>query len=223
MRKTFPFSARGFTLTELAVVLVIISLLIGGLLIPLGTQDDLRKVSDTQKSLNEIRDALIAFAAKNKRLPCPMALTTTDPNSSSYGLEDSTQCTTEGFLPWKTLGLGERDAWGSPRSTSSDKFIGFWRYRADSAFDATSATITTSLSPTDNLSIQNANNIALTDSKTVVAIVYSTGPNLTQDGANATLDTVYQSGERSGSFDDQLVWISQAVLVGRLLSAGALP
>ena len=64
----------GFTLTELAVVMVIVALLIGGLLLPLAAQEDLRKVRATESTLYEVRDALLGFAAANGRLPCPASL-----------------------------------------------------------------------------------------------------------------------------------------------------
>jgi len=61
----------GFSLMELAVVLVIVALLLGGLLVPFGTQRDVEFMRATEKSLVEIREALIGFAAINGRLPCP--------------------------------------------------------------------------------------------------------------------------------------------------------
>lgn len=61
----------GFTLTELAVAIAIIALLIGGLLIPLGTQIELSQQRDAQRHLESIRDALIGYAIANGRLPCP--------------------------------------------------------------------------------------------------------------------------------------------------------
>lgn len=68
-------SARGFTLTEIAVVLFIVALLIGSMMLPLAAQDDIRKVQDTQRTLAEARDALIGFAVANGRLPCPASAT----------------------------------------------------------------------------------------------------------------------------------------------------
>lgn len=56
---------------ELTVVLVIISLLLGGLLVPLSTQRDIDYSKATDKSLADIREALIGFAVINGRLPCP--------------------------------------------------------------------------------------------------------------------------------------------------------
>ena len=58
-------SEAGFTLVELAVVLVIMAVLIGGMLVPLSAQRDIRNVSETQKQLSEIKEALLGFAIIN--------------------------------------------------------------------------------------------------------------------------------------------------------------
>ena len=64
-------SAHGFTLTELAIVLIIVGFLTGGLLMSLSTQQDMRNASDTSRQLNDATEALLGFAAANGRLPCP--------------------------------------------------------------------------------------------------------------------------------------------------------
>lgn len=61
----------GFTLVEMAVVLIIVGLMLGGLLIPLSTQMEQRRISETQQRINMVQDALIGFAIANGRLPCP--------------------------------------------------------------------------------------------------------------------------------------------------------
>ena len=132
----------GFTLTELAVVLIIVGLLLGGLFVPLSAQTDMKSRSDNSKSLADIRDALIGFAIINGRLPCPAdrGITT---GTASAGLEaemtpsGNCSCTAAssatangvaqttggtacavtggvtGVLPWATLGLPEIDSWGN--------------------------------------------------------------------------------------------------------------
>jgi type II secretory pathway pseudopilin PulG len=62
----------GFTLVELAMVLFIVSLLIGGLLMPLTAQNEIRGRQETDRALANIREALIGFAVVNGRLPCPV-------------------------------------------------------------------------------------------------------------------------------------------------------
>jgi prepilin-type N-terminal cleavage/methylation domain-containing protein len=67
----FLSRSSGFTLVELAMVLFIVSLLIGGLLMPLSAQNEVRGRQETDRALANIREALIGFAAINGRLPCP--------------------------------------------------------------------------------------------------------------------------------------------------------
>lgn len=76
----------GFSLMELAVVLVIVALLLGGLLVPLGAQRDVEFMRATEKSLADIREALIGFAAINGRLPCP-AQATIASGAANAGIE----------------------------------------------------------------------------------------------------------------------------------------
>jgi prepilin-type N-terminal cleavage/methylation domain-containing protein len=80
---------RGFSLIELAVVLMIVGLLLGGLLMPLASQRDLESIRTTEKALNDIRDVLLGFAAANGRLPCP-APTGIASGGTGAGLEATT-------------------------------------------------------------------------------------------------------------------------------------
>ena len=71
---------RGFTIVELTVVLVIVSLILGGLMLSLTATRDVASLRDTQRQLTEIKDALLGFSAANGRLPCPAS-------GTSNGLE----------------------------------------------------------------------------------------------------------------------------------------
>jgi len=62
---------HGFTLAELAIVTVIIALLIGGTVLTFSAQSDAREISDTQRTLEQAREAILGFALRNGRLPCP--------------------------------------------------------------------------------------------------------------------------------------------------------
>ena len=57
--------ARGFTLIELAIVLVIMTILIGGLAMPLSAQIQARRIAETRADMQNIHDALIGYAMKN--------------------------------------------------------------------------------------------------------------------------------------------------------------
>ena len=209
----------------MTIVLVIVALLIGGMLVPLSMQRDIQNTKETDRRLSEIKEALLGFAAINGRLPCPS--TEMDPASVSYGVEDAACVEVEGYLPWKSLGVPETDAWGSPRSVSTEPFVGYWHYRVDKNF-VTSISLTTTTG--SSLVVQDANGNALTAAtSSPIAIVYSTGPNLVRNGMNVNTlggpqaDPIYQSSERTSSFDDQLIWVSRPLLVNRLIAAGKLP
>lgn len=107
-------AARGFTLVELVVVLMIVAVLLTSALIPLSTQVALRAISDTQRTMDEIKEAIIGYAQANGRLPCP-ADGTIAAGSLNAGVEQyaANVCTTTfGVVPWTTLGVSEADAWG---------------------------------------------------------------------------------------------------------------
>ena len=55
-------TARGFTLIEMAIVLVIITILIGGLAVPLSAQIQARRIAETKKIMEEAREALVGYA-----------------------------------------------------------------------------------------------------------------------------------------------------------------
>ncbi len=107
---------RGFSLVEMAVVLVVFALMLTGLLMITGTQIATQRGKDTQRALEQARQALLGFAAVNGRLPCPAAPNTPS-GASGAGVERTPTnggCTggQTGVLPWATLGLPESDAWG---------------------------------------------------------------------------------------------------------------
>lgn len=221
-RRNAKEAAKGFTLTEMAVVLVIVALLIGGMLLPLSAQNDLRNAAETRRMLGEIRESLIGYAMVNGRLPCPMLLATTNPADAAYGVAPAACAPgAEGILPWKTLGVPETDAWGIRRTAAADPFSGYWRYRTDDNF---SVAFSLASGTTSALAVWDAagNRISLV-TEAPVAIVYSTGPNRVANGRNALVDADYEAGETSNTFDDLLIWISRPLLFSRMVSAGRLP
>ncbi len=215
----------GFTLVEMAVVLVIVGLLLGGLLMPLSAQIERQRIRATQDALDEIREALIGYAIIHGAFPCPT--TQGDPADANYGAPDPLCAApvAEGYLPWKTLGVAETDAWGIKRSVAASPWIGYWRYRVDRNF-STAFTLDTGFSA-DALKIQDsAENSLTTTTERPVAIIFSTGKNTIPDGQNAsyeTTDGIYQSDVPSATFDDITVWISRPVLFNRMVSAQRLP
>lgn len=102
-------SHYGFTLTEMAVVLVILSLLMGYFLSGGAAFMDLQAVKQSQAKLKTIETALVGYVAVHGRLPCPAdgrAITGVEYGSSG-GCTGSQQY---GVVPWSTIGLSEADS-----------------------------------------------------------------------------------------------------------------
>lgn len=108
-------AAAGFTMIELAVAIVVIALLLGGILVPLQTQVESRKIDETQRILDQAREALIGYAAANGRFPCPASATSNGAESFAAGGSSANgNCSNffDGFLPAATLGFTPVDAQG---------------------------------------------------------------------------------------------------------------
>ena len=110
----------GFTLIEIAVGLLVLSLLLATLLSPISAQIEQRKITETQNALNQISEALMGFAMSKGYLPCPDKTTSIGPGTPNDGTEDIAaagppfDCVVfEGNLPWATLGVPATDAWGN--------------------------------------------------------------------------------------------------------------
>lgn len=110
---------QGFTLTELAVVLAIIGLLIASGMFTLQAQVDQRNFEETRRRLVQARELVLAYAIVNGRLPCPATSATSGQESPAGG----GTCTApyDGLLPARTIGHADvnedgfaLDAWGNP-------------------------------------------------------------------------------------------------------------
>ncbi len=100
----------GFSLVEVAIAMVIVGLLVGGLLMPLSAQVEQGQRDETAAALDAIREALIGYAIANRRLPCP--------DANGNGLADDAcpagaNRVNIGAPPLASLGLERLDAWGN--------------------------------------------------------------------------------------------------------------
>jgi prepilin-type N-terminal cleavage/methylation domain-containing protein len=103
---------QGFTLIELAVVMLIIGLLMVGLLGPVATQIEARERQQTIDTMNDIMESLYGFAILNGYLPCPDSIG--DGISEPPASATCTAANGDGYLPWQTLGIDvQADAWGN--------------------------------------------------------------------------------------------------------------
>lgn len=218
---------RGFTLVEMAIVLIIFSLLVGGMMMSLGSQQDLTNAKETEKRMNEVRDALLGFAVVNRYLPCP-ANPVTASGAAGAGTEVRVAgiCTaTEGVVPWATLGVPETDGWGR-RLT----------YSVTAAF--AESTVVFSLTTAGNINIlATAGGASLASNMPAVIVSHGKNgfraylPNGSQMGAtadtseqeNSNGNTTFVSSTPTPTFDDQILWIAPTILMNRMISAGRLP
>jgi len=125
MGKSQP-SQAGFTLIEIAIVLLVVTILLGYTVAMFSVQQELKQYRNAESEMDSVIEHLVAFAQVNGRLPCPD--TSTDsvaPANSIDGEEDRVginDCEAFfGFLPARTLGMNGKydaagvliDPWGS--------------------------------------------------------------------------------------------------------------
>lgn len=114
---------NGFTLVELAIVLVIISVLLGSFIGTLVSRIETTRYENTTNELEEIKQALIGYAFTNGYLPCPDCIAAGCPsgvNVARDGVSDEVGVGADcdvanatGNVPWVTLGMGRGDAWNT--------------------------------------------------------------------------------------------------------------
>lgn len=244
--KMFNIKGSGFSLVEMAIVLVIIGLMLGGLLMPLSAQMDQRRTSETQQTLNQIQDALLGFAIANGRLPCPATLATAGVESPVGG----GVCTNpwNGFLPAVTLGITPIDNAGfavDGWQTPANRIRYAVTTSTGNAFTTTGSMALTLLA--DLRVCTTATGITATTcgaapalTNNAVAVIYSLGKNAATGGGGldelanpntlgGSVDQVFVSHPRTeaaaanGEFDDILIWLSPNTLYNRMVAAGRLP
>lgn len=123
MLVTMNIKQSGFTLIEIAVVLVLIGLILGSFIGSLTQRIETTQREKTKNQLADIKIALLGFVSASGRLPCP-ATTTGNGFEVPFGGSDAgTPCTRQhGFIPGKTLGIDGAynldnlliDVWGNP-------------------------------------------------------------------------------------------------------------
>jgi len=189
--------ARGFTLTELAVVFTIISLLLATAMYTLSAQTGQRNFDETRRRLEAARELLLAFAVVNGRLPCPATSTSTGDEAPVGGGTCTAPGPYGGWLPARSIGFQIVDAGGYA--------IDAWNNRIRYAISAATPTCATapttphftstanlrtngiSCQPNDLVVCRSATGItatacgtaanSLTNQNTLVAVVFSMGKN----------------------------------------------
>ena len=231
----FKHRTDGFTLIEIAIVLLIVSLLLGSILGPLASQERNRKINIAKTTLEEVHEALLGFAAINGYLPCPANPVFINPPAGVAGVEArvagaGSDCSFEhGYVPHVALGLNGRfnadqifvDPWGSPYQYSLNNDAN-WEYAKSITFTSSSSfdVCSTSACPAGS-----------TLASGVVAVLFSRGP--LGLAATASLDQLentngdnnfvsHEPREGAVEFDDIVLWLSNNELVLNLVKSGQL-
>jgi prepilin-type N-terminal cleavage/methylation domain-containing protein len=201
-RANYLYYARGFSLLEIAVVLLIISILVTAVGIPLATQIDQQRTLETTKQLESIKEALYGYALANGRLPCPATDGTIYGTASSNGLEAfavggtifNGNCSVfVGFIPSATLGLSpidaggfSVDAWGSTQNRIRYAVRGLTITAASPA-----ACLTGVVNPlTRSSGIQTASMACLADTSATVNLLSVVSTTVTNAAAGCTPATL---------------------------------
>ena len=101
MKKALTRSPAAFSLVELSVVIIVISILLAGALSVLTSSVGNKKIEITQKRIQKIYQGMGIFLAKNGRLPCPAAINLAK-SDSNYGLEGDCTITPATAGYWKS-------------------------------------------------------------------------------------------------------------------------
>ena len=226
----------GFTIVEIAIVLLVVGLMIGGLVAPLSSQLEQRRVGETVRAMDEAKEALMGYALRNGYLPCP-AISAADGRQDRSGSACNKRF---GYLPWATLGVGRLDGWGRVLA-----------YSVTPAFADSTAFFTLTTKRDITIATRGAGGelVPSTEVEDIPAAILSFGRNgyggtsdqntRILDAGNNNIDekTNLQSGGvalvsraastdargAGGEFDDIVVWISPNILYNRMVAAQKLP
>lgn len=111
--------ARGFTLIEMSIVLVVVGFIVAGSLAAFTPVLESSKRTDTKARMDRIEAALTLYAIQQSCLPCPASGAIASGGANAGRAQDTggvvatactaTACIAPGVVPWQTIGLTEAD------------------------------------------------------------------------------------------------------------------
>ncbi|MCB5188210.1 type II secretion system GspH family protein [Methylobacillus caricis] len=244
------FKQQGFSLVEMAVVLVILGFVISALILPVSAQRDVAYQQQTEKQLELATKALIGFAQTHGRLPCPATAASNGLEAVLLlGVQGGGQCDPSAYmLPAATLGIkpvndkGQAlDGWSNPifykadqtnrggsalpdfTTTNEISLIGIEVLRPEIRICATSSNCNDT-----NYLVNNAVAVIYSLGKTGAQVLTGDASGGADENANLDGDNIFVShdiraNDPNGRFDHVLTWISPYVLYNAMIQAGQLP
>lgn len=198
--KSVYTACSGFTLIEMAVVLLILGTLLGGLLNAISQVSLNSRRAEARSQLERVEDALYGYAQAYGRLPCPATGVSIGAESRTVAVDPDSDCSElHGFVPNSTLNLNGQinqdslllDPWGNPYRYSVSA-NGAQTFTSSAALNNvfTAGIIT----PANMLSVCNTAVCAPADviSDLVPAIVFSMGADW---ATTTTADELENAGE----------------------------
>ena len=197
----------GFSLVEMAIVLLIIGVILGGLLGAIGQSTENTRRLEAKSKLREIEEALYGYAQVQGRLPCPGDDDTNGAEDLGSGTTANGDCGRYyGLLPNATLGLAGGvddngfllDPWGNP-----------YRYavgRSAAPYDFTGSTEISTMYPLAAAQLTGTNLLRVCDnsacsgavmSDIVPAVVLSMGKNWAELSGSSSASEQENSGDGS--------------------------
>ncbi len=203
--------SKGFTLIEIAIVLIIIGAFISFGVGMIGVLFKGNRLNETRQVVKSAKDALKGFALKHTRFPCP--------DTNGDGVEDCTYSPSSPYkntrLPYVTLGMKGKDPYLNQlyydvnNRTVNGKTL---TSLTSSGYDlcTTLKNITTGDDPRIT---QNAGS----NYSSVAAIVLSSSENMSLDPSiNSSSTRDYETKGITEDFDDIVDWIDPSSLLAKL-------
>jgi prepilin-type N-terminal cleavage/methylation domain-containing protein len=209
---------QGFSLVEMAIVLIIFGHFLSATLIPLSAQRDLSDYRTARSDLDQIKEALLGYLISKGSLRCSDTIGKgAADNSCSAG------AIVQGDIPWTGLGVSRLESWGQP-----------YRYCVDKNFVSPSVIL---LSSSGSIYLYSSSNLIQKIASNLPTVVHGSGKNggiqsppstLADELKNTAigpneLDNTFVTNEITSDFDDLVVWVPSSILFSRMVSAQKLP
>jgi len=216
----------GFSLLELAIVLLVVSLLASGMLMPLKTQLENQQIRSTKTTLQRLSEVIIGYTLSQGHLPCPDS----NDDGQQNRLANSRCQQNSGSLPWRDLGIEGRDAWGTMiRFAVSPDYAD----QIDGAAGCATVTSGLSFSLCSQAQILVSRNLDGSDqlAEEVPFLLLSLGmprgfnSNLEAENLDGDLNFIQRDHSllAGAEFNDLLLWVPDSLLKYKMITANRLP